>query len=72
MEVPCEMFAIAVVILGLFIVGTIDTYVRTSLPTKISTYYASNAIEDVVGTAALNPEEGVRLLKHLGNEYSHS
>lgn len=56
---PCEIFAI----LGLFIiVGTID---HLCLLTKISTYYASSAIDDVAGTAALNPEEG---LKHLGNE----
>lgn len=81
MEMSREMFVIAVVILGFFIiVGTI-TYVRrpgrflSSLPTcmavRMSTYYASNAIDDVTGTEAMNPEERARLLKRLGNKYGY-
>lgn len=81
MEMSQEMFIIAVVILGLFIiVGTI-TYVRrpghflsslpTSLAIKMSTYYASNAIDDVTGTEAMDPEERARFLKRLGNKYGY-
>lgn len=81
MEMSREMFAIAVFIMGLFIiVGTI-TYIRrpghflsslpTSLAVEMSTYYASNAIDDVSGTEAMNPEERARLLKRLGNRYGY-
>lgn len=81
MEVSREMFVIAVFIMGLFIiVGTI-TYIRrpgrflsslpTSLAVEMSTYYASNAIDDVSGTEAMNPEERARLLKRLGNKYGY-
>lgn len=75
------MSIMSVVILGFFvIVGTI-TYIHrpgnflsnlpTSLAVEISTYYASNAVDDVAGTEAMNPEERAKFLKRLGNRYGY-
>lgn len=81
MDVSQPMYIISTIILGLFIIVGIATYIirpgsflthlPSSLAVNLSTFYASNAVDDVAGTEALQPDQRARFLQRLGNKYGY-